>query len=184
MTSTRLSLQLIKNREGYNMYNIANVKKQIKTAGKDRLLYNADQHYVSNAHYIINVEDFILPAILDACKTITNNVTISMGNVIQDAKPFDAKQLINNTQDRANNQLQVTGFYKKIDKKEYTVLLRADGEMVAISREYYDMIASPEDCIFKQNNKCDPIIVSTGTGEFVMLVCPCKINIMYKIVAN
>ena len=50
MTSTRLSLQLIKNREGYNMYNIANVKKQIKTAGKDRLLYNADQHYVSNAH--------------------------------------------------------------------------------------------------------------------------------------
>ena len=125
-----------------------------------------------------------MPAILDACKTITNNVTISMGNVIQDAKPFDAKQLINNTQDRANNQLQVTGFYKKIDKKEHAILLRADGEMVAINREHYDMIASPEDCIFKQNNKYDPVVVSTSTEEFVMLVCPCKINIMYKIVAN
>ena len=166
------------------MYNIANAKKQIKTAGKDRLLYNADQYYISNAHYIINVEDFILPAILDACKTITDNVTVSGGDVIQNAKPFDAKQLINNTQDGANNQLQVTGFYKKIEKKEHAVLLRADGEMVAIKREYYDMIASPEDCIFKQNNKYDPIIVSTSTEEFVMLVCSCKINIMYKIVAN
>ena len=107
-----------------------------------------------------------------------------MGNVIQDAKPFDAKQLINNTQDSANNQLQVTGFYKKIDKKEHAILLREDGEMVAISREYYDMIASPEDCIFKQNDKYDPVVVSTSTGEFVMLICPCKINIMYKIVAN
>ena len=168
------------------MYNIANVKKQIKTAGKDRLLYNADQHYISNAHYIINVEDFILPIVLEACKTITDNVTVSGGNVIQDAKPFDAKQLINNTQNSASNQLQPTGFYKKIDKdkKEHAILLRADGEMVAISREYYDMIASPEDCIFKQNSKYDPVVVSTSTEDFVMLVCPCRISSTCRIVTN